>query len=46
MKRKLIAWTKPLLCGCMALGWFISCDIPSLILLGEYAYPQENENNK
>lgn len=43
MKQKLIAWTRPMLCACMAFSWFISCDIPSLILLGEYPYPQKDE---
>lgn len=43
MKQKLIAWTRPLLCACMAFSWWIGCDIPSLVLLGEYPYPQKEE---
>lgn len=43
MKQKLIAWTKPILCACMAFSWWISCDIPSFFLLGEYPYPQTED---
>lgn len=43
MKQKLIAWTKPVLCACMAFSWFIHCDIPCIVLLGEYPYPINNE---
>lgn len=44
MKQKFIALTKPLLCACMAFSWWISCDVVSLLFLGEYPYPQENDN--
>lgn len=39
MKQKLIAWTRPMLCACLGLSWFISCDLPSMVFLGEYPYP-------
>lgn len=44
MKQKLIAWTKPILCACMAFSWFISFDLPCMVLLGEYPYPANNED--
>lgn len=43
MKQKFIKITKSLLCGCMALAWVAGFDIPSAILFGEYAYPQNEE---
>lgn len=43
MKQKFIKITKSLFCGCMALSWLFGCDIPSAILLGEYAYPKNEE---
>lgn len=43
MKQKFLTLTKALLCGCMAFSWWVGCDIPSAILLGEYAYPQNEE---
>lgn len=43
MKQKFIALTKPLLCACMAFSWFIGCDLPCILFLGEYPYPQEEE---
>lgn len=44
MKQKLIAIAKPLLATCMAFSWWFGNDIPSLLLLGEYSYPTEEEN--
>ena len=43
MKQKLIAWTKPVLCACMALAWGIGIGIPCLLIFGEYPYPQDEE---
>ena len=43
MKQKLIAWTKPVLCACMAFSWWIGIGAPSLIVFGEYPYPDEDE---
>lgn len=43
MKQKLIAWTRPLLCACMAFSWWVSCDLPCILFLGEYAYPEKEE---
>lgn len=40
MKQKLIKWSASILSTCLAMGWFIGCDIPSIVLLGEYSYPQ------
>lgn len=40
MKQKLIAWTRPILCACMAFSLLLGSDLPSLVILGEYAYPQ------
>lgn len=41
MKAKLVQWTKPLLVACMALGFWVSIDIASIIFFGEYEYPTE-----
>lgn len=43
MKQKLFTLTKSLLCGCMALSWWAGFNVPSAILLGEYAYPKNEE---
>lgn len=40
MKQKLIAWTRTALCACMAFSWWIGSDLPSLLVFGEYSYPQ------
>lgn len=44
MKQKLITITKVLLTSCMAFSWWVGCKIPSLVILGEYAYPSQKEN--
>lgn len=41
MKEKLVRWSRPLLTACMALGIWITIDIASIILFGEYEYPVE-----
>lgn len=41
MKARLVQWTKPLLTACMALTVWISIGITSILLFGEYEYPQE-----
>lgn len=40
MKEKLVKFTKPVLCACMALGAWVTFDIASAIFFGEYEYPQ------
>ncbi len=42
MKNKLVKWSKPLLTACMALGAWMTIDIASIILFGEYEYPTED----
>lgn len=44
MKQKFIKWSAPLLSSCLALGWVIGFDFASLLLFGEYQYPQDSEN--
>ncbi len=39
MKEKLVRWSRPLLTACMALSFWITFDIASIILFGEYEYP-------
>ncbi|MDY2698822.1 MAG: hypothetical protein SOV61_04675 [Lachnospiraceae bacterium] len=41
MKEKIVKLTKPLLLGCMALSMWVTIDIASMILFGEYEYPKE-----
>lgn len=41
MKEKLIKLSKPLLVTCIALSTWVSFDIASIILFGEYEYPEE-----
>ena len=44
MKQKLVKWSMALLTTCMGWGWIAGFDFASLLLLGEYPYPQkENE---
>lgn len=43
MKQKLFTLTKSLLCGCMALSIWVGGGFPSLVLLGEYSYPQNEK---
>lgn len=43
MKQKLIALSKPLMIACLGFAGWIGCDVVSLILLGEYPYPMEEE---
>ena len=40
MKEKFVKLTKPLLMGCMALAFWASFDIASIIFFGEYEYPK------
>lgn len=40
MKEKLVRWSRPLLTACIALGYWIYIDIASIILFGEYKYPE------
>ncbi len=44
MKQKLIAMIGSLLTTCMAFSWWIGSDMPSMLILGEYAYPSEDNN--
>ena len=44
MKQKFITITKVLLTSCMAFSWWFGSDIPSVLVLGEYSYPVEEEN--
>lgn len=44
MKQKLIALMGSLLTACMAFSWWIGSDAVSILLLGEYKYPLEDEN--
>lgn len=41
MKEKLIRWSRPLLTASMALGIWVTIDIASILLFGEYEYPIE-----
>lgn len=41
MKEKLVKLTKPFLLGCMALGYWVSFDIASILYFGEYEYPTD-----
>lgn len=43
MKQKLISFTKPILYAFIAFSWIPGFSFPSAILLGEYAYPQNEE---
>lgn len=43
MKEKLIRLTKPLLLACMMWGVWLGADIASIILFGEYPYPEEEK---
>lgn len=45
MKTRLVQWTKPLLTACMALSIWITIDIASILLFGEYEYPTEPSND-
>lgn len=44
MKQKLITVSKALLTACMAFSLWFGSDLPSVIILGEYPYPTEDEN--
>lgn len=44
MKQKLIAMMGSLLTACMAFSFWIGCDFPCAIFLGEYPYPTKEEN--
>lgn len=44
MKQKLIAISKVFLTTCMAFSWWFGSDLPSIVILGEYPYPTEDEN--
>ncbi len=41
MKEKFVRFTKPLLTACMALSYWVTVDITSILFFGEYEYPQE-----
>ncbi len=43
MKQKFLKWSSALLTTCMGLGWFVGFDTASVLLLGEYPYPQDEE---
>lgn len=40
MKEKFVKLTKPLLLACTALAYWVTIDIASIILFGEYEYPK------
>lgn len=40
MKEKIVKLTKPLLLGCMALSFWATFDIASMVFFGEYEYPK------
>ena len=44
MKQKLIAMMGSLLTACMAFSWLFGGDIVSVLLLGEYEYPEKKED--
>lgn len=44
MKQKLIKWSAALMTACMGWGWIVGSDFASLLLFGEYLYPQKEEN--
>lgn len=44
MKQKLFAFSKFFLTTCMALTIWFGTDLPSILLLGEYPYPTEDDN--
>ena len=44
MKQKLIKWGGILLTTCMGWGWIVGSDFVSVLLLGEYPYPTDNDN--
>lgn len=41
MKEKLLKLSKPLLLACMALDIWFTCDIASVLFLGEYEHPKK-----
>ena len=43
MKQKLIAMMGSLLTACMAFSWWVGSDFPSALILGEIAYPTDEE---
>lgn len=43
MKQKLIAMMGSLLTACMAFSWWIGSDMPSILVLGEFSYPRQEE---
>lgn len=43
MKQKLITLMGSLLTACMAFSWWFGSDWASIVLLGEYSYPQKEE---
>lgn len=43
MKQKFLKWSSALLTSCMALAWIVGFDVGSLLLFGEYPYPQDEE---
>ncbi len=45
MKEKLVRLTKPLLLACVALDIWITIDLPSILLFGEYEPPKKPEED-
>lgn len=43
MKQKLIALMGSLLTACMAFSWWVGSDAVSVLFLGEYEYPSQND---
>lgn len=43
MKQKFIAMMGSLLTACMAFSWWFGSDMASLLVLGEYPYPINEE---
>lgn len=43
MKEKLIKWSKPLLLACTIWSFWVGGGIASIVLLGEYPYPSEEQ---
>lgn len=43
MKQKLIKWSAALMTTCMGWGFVVGSDFASVLLFGEYPYPQTEE---
>ena len=44
MKEKLVRWSRHLLNACLLFGAWVTIDIASIILFGEYEYPIEKQS--